>query len=174
MTLDIIQQSSYDDSADSECSLKTAFSSVYSNLPLPKSTKSSGQVRPSNLFYNHRVDHSGNNRTLKKAKMVWKTKVSTERVEKKSKSHLFQNQCSKSTIISKVVLLLSLEWFHKRIHIVHFGIQMTFFKKILMTGLEFTEFHLVNSLRVTNKDPSSVGYRNLFDLFLQVLMCLNE
>jgi len=95
---------------------------------------------------------------------------------------LFHNLSFQRTIISKVVLLLSLEWFilgiissgfHQRTLIVHFGIQMTLFKKILMIGLEFTEFHLVNLLRVTSKDPSSVGYQKLFDLFLQVLLCLN-
>ena len=58
---DIIQQSAYDDFADSEYSFKTAFSFVHSNVPLPKSTKSSGQIRPSNLFYDHHIDGPGNN-----------------------------------------------------------------------------------------------------------------
>ena len=40
-TPDIIQQLTYDESADSECSFKTAFSFVHTNVPLPKPTKSS-------------------------------------------------------------------------------------------------------------------------------------
>ena len=77
-TPDIIQQSAYD---DSECSFKTAFSSVHTNVPLPKPTKSSGQIRTSNLFYDRRVDGSANTH-YSKSKMVWKIKGSTEGVEK--------------------------------------------------------------------------------------------
>ena len=77
-TPDVIQQSAYD---DSECSFKTAFSSVHTNFPLPKPTKSSGQIRTSNLFYDRRVDGSGNTHS-RKDKFVWKPKGSTKRVEK--------------------------------------------------------------------------------------------
>jgi hypothetical protein len=96
-TPDIIQQSAYDDSADSECSFKTAFSSIHTNVPLPKPTKSSGQIRTSNLFYDRRVDGSGNTYS-RKGKMVWKIKGSTERVEQ-AKSFLSQPKFPKNNNI---------------------------------------------------------------------------
>ncbi|KAJ9547942.1 hypothetical protein OSB04_020485 [Centaurea solstitialis] len=58
---DVIVQSPYVDYADSVCSFKTAPSSLHADVSSTKCFTPTNQIRPSNLFYDHRIDGSGKN-----------------------------------------------------------------------------------------------------------------
>ncbi|KAJ9535341.1 hypothetical protein OSB04_un001548 [Centaurea solstitialis] len=58
---DVILQSPYVDYADSVCSFKTATSSLHADVSSTKCFTPTTQIRPSNLFYDYRIDGSGKN-----------------------------------------------------------------------------------------------------------------
>ncbi|KAJ9556368.1 LOW QUALITY PROTEIN: hypothetical protein OSB04_010982 [Centaurea solstitialis] len=62
---DVIVQSPYVDYADSVCSFKTATSSLHADVSSTKSFTPTNQIRPSNLFYDYRIDGSGKNHSKK-------------------------------------------------------------------------------------------------------------
>ncbi|KAJ9544766.1 hypothetical protein OSB04_024473 [Centaurea solstitialis] len=62
---DVIVQSPYVDYADSECSFKTAPSSIHADVSSTNNFTPTNQIRPSNLFYDHQIDGSGKNHSKK-------------------------------------------------------------------------------------------------------------
>ncbi|KAJ9561537.1 hypothetical protein OSB04_006697 [Centaurea solstitialis] len=62
---DVILQSSYHDDTNSVCSFKTAHDSFHVDVAPRRNINSSGQIRSSNLFYDRRVDRSGNHHSPK-------------------------------------------------------------------------------------------------------------
>ncbi|KAJ9544446.1 hypothetical protein OSB04_024153 [Centaurea solstitialis] len=84
---DVIVQSPYVDYADSVCSFKTAPSSLRVDVSSTKCFTPTNQIRPSNLFYDHRIDGSGKNHSKKdylKRKYVVLTVEQISLFEKKS------------------------------------------------------------------------------------------
>ncbi|KAJ9566198.1 hypothetical protein OSB04_002164 [Centaurea solstitialis] len=75
---DVILQSSYHDDTNSVCSFKTAHDFFHVDVAPRRKINSSGQIRSSNLFYDRRVDRSGNHHSPKD-NFVWKIKESTQK-----------------------------------------------------------------------------------------------
>ncbi|KAI3707485.1 hypothetical protein L6452_26055 [Arctium lappa] len=120
-TPESIAQSPRDDQTDSDCSLKTALSSHFSNvfynpfydLDDCLTSKSTDQIRPSNLFYDKNVDGSGNYKKTKSQKKsfwrrhdekergnwIWRVKGSSE--EKKKEESFVHTSNAKWNYASK-------------------------------------------------------------------------